>query len=620
MPWSFGLLMAWSLYKNVEGGEPELLSPLKFSNGKTQESVADEVIDLIEKGHKMIFIKGVCGSGKSAIALNIAKNFKKSSVVVPIRNLQNQYEEDYTRKKFVLKDDGSRLKIAILKGRGNFECKFMGGSADARDLPCAIDLREKNMNKIKEYIELNEFVDKSDFTMISDVRRFSVAPACPYWSPVLPTEIKAKALKDAQKYKYTSINGKEYALFLNKPGCGYYEQFKAYSKSDVLVFNSAKYMLELAIGRKPKTEVDIIDECDEFLDSFAIEKKINLVRLKNALNTIFPEKMEDRDALKDLIFLTNKCIKAEEGDLRKIKDSCAFQLIEKILENPYLAEEEDRNYYNTVLEISLNFKNVFNETYISFEQVDGERGKLFSSGGENDYLNIVSINLAEQLHQIAEGSNVLVMMSGTLHSEQVLKDIFGLKDFVVVDAETKQPGMVRKFRTGLEKNCKYSNFSAGLVNRESYLKALDCCIANADAPCLVHVSSFGDLPNEEEKIKFDLKNVYTREQLKEEQGGKPVDKFLTGELPVLWSTRCARGVDFPGDKCKSIVLTKFPYPNIKELFWKILKKEKPHQFMEFYIDKANREFIQKVARGVRFKDDYVLLFSPDSRVLDGRVG
>ena len=89
--------MGWSLYKrkaddsgigtglfNYTG---EKMEPLKFSNGKTQEDVVNEVMDAIGAGNKIIFIKGVCGSGKSAMALNIAKNFKKSSIIVPIKSL-----------------------------------------------------------------------------------------------------------------------------------------------------------------------------------------------------------------------------------------------------------------------------------------------------------------------------------------------------------------------------------------------------------------------------------------------------------------------------------------------------------------------------------------------------
>jgi len=63
-------------------------------------------------------------------------------------------------------------------------------------------------------------------------------------------------------------------------------------------------------------------------------------------------------------------------------------------------------------------------------------------------------------------------------------------------------------------------------------------------------------------------------------------------------------------------LTKYPYPNIKSLFWQILKKEQPDKFLEFYLDKARRELLQKIYRALRFKEDHVLLLSPDVRILD----
>ena len=55
----------WSLQQ--QGKE---LAPLKFSNEKTQEDVVFEVLKAVKEGEKIIFIKGVCGTGKSAIALS----------------------------------------------------------------------------------------------------------------------------------------------------------------------------------------------------------------------------------------------------------------------------------------------------------------------------------------------------------------------------------------------------------------------------------------------------------------------------------------------------------------------------------------------------------------------
>src|SRR3989344_4589401 len=49
----------WSLYQ-----KDSALQPLKFSNGKTQEDIVEEIVSLIKKGKKVIFLHGVCGTGK----------------------------------------------------------------------------------------------------------------------------------------------------------------------------------------------------------------------------------------------------------------------------------------------------------------------------------------------------------------------------------------------------------------------------------------------------------------------------------------------------------------------------------------------------------------------------
>lgn len=618
----------WSLFRTKKSEDDEgifdysgeKLEPLKFSNGKTQADVVKEILEEIKKGKRAIFVRGVCGSGKSAMALNLARQFKKSSVVVPIKSLQEQYEQDYTKKNYINRENGNRLKISVLKGRNNFECRHCNCNADEKDLPCNIEIREKNFQKIKEYINENPLVNIKDFNQITDVKRLSVAPACPYWSPVLPKNIQSRALEKAKQYKYDSISGKEYSFYERTPGCPYYEQYKSYSNSDVLVFNSLKYLIEMAIGRKPKTEVDIIDECDDFLDDLARERKINLNRFLQAISNIFPDSSQEIDDLKDMIHLTNTVLENPDQEINPLKQTDFLQLMDKILENPNLAQDDEDSYYNNVLEICKAFEEIKNETYVSFEVKEQENQTLFEKKKQEVSINLVSINLSGRLREIMNNVEVLVFMSGTLHSEKVLKDIFGLRDFSIIEAETKSPGNIRKIRTGLEKNCKYTNFSSGAITRKQYLEALEKCIQNAKPPTLVHVSSFQDLPSEQEKQEFEIKNLISREQLYELQRNSQthINKFKNKGIDVLYTTKCSRGIDFPGEQCNSVVITKFPYPNIQGLFWKILRQHYPEKFMEFYIDKSNRELIQKVSRAVRFEGDMVFLLSPDSRVLDFR--
>lgn len=303
--------MVWSLYQ-----EKEFLNPLKFSNGKSQEDIVREVLDSIKQGEKIIFIRGMCGTGKSAIALNIAKNIGKTSVVVPGKTLQRQYKRDYENKKYLLKENGEKLKISVITGRKNHACTFLkenkslipkfetnstlndifdtkrekinsmierDSSADNKNLPCKIEINEKNWNKIKDYLRQNKEVNWKEMNNIKDVKRFHIASVCPYWSPVIQEKNEVKCIGNCKKRIYTGLNKTKFTFYQRKEGCKFYEQFNSYIDSDVLVFNSLKYKLESALNRKPETEVEIIDECDEFLDSFSNERNINIDRLQNVL-------------------------------------------------------------------------------------------------------------------------------------------------------------------------------------------------------------------------------------------------------------------------------------------------------------------------------------------------
>lgn len=97
--------MLWNLYE-----KGKFLEPLKFSNGKTQEDVVKETLNAIKEGHKIIFIHGKCGTGKSGIALNIAKELGKSSIVVPSKALQQQYKRDYEENKYILNSKKKKAK------------------------------------------------------------------------------------------------------------------------------------------------------------------------------------------------------------------------------------------------------------------------------------------------------------------------------------------------------------------------------------------------------------------------------------------------------------------------------------------------------------------------------
>lgn len=634
----------WNLYED----EKEL-KPLVFSNGKTQEDIVREVIEAVEQGDKIIFIKGACGTGKSGIALNLARKFGKTSIIVPIKSLQEQYLMDYSGKKYVLTKN-KKLKICSILGRQNFKCRFLeennldnkrylkeknaklsdiflssnlssfkekDESADNDYLPCKIEIKEKNIERIKDYIKQNPNVKISDFESINQVKRLTIASVCPYWYPIVPEEFEIRKFENSKKMNYLGLNNKKFTIHQREKGCGYYEQYLAYEDSDVIIFNSLKYKLETLMDRKPSTELEIIDECDEFLDSFANKEKISINKLLFSLNLTFLENEKAQKTINELIDITNtikRKYKASE-EIFEIKNTLIQELLEKILSNNSLMDEielDDSNYIYHLDNVARIFTDFLSETFFSIEKKD-----------EDLIINIVTTNLKKRLKELLEKNKVIVMMSGTIHSKAVLENIFGLENFKIIEAETKHQGELIKCKHGYEMDCKYENFQSEKITREKFLKALSKSLASAKPPTLVHVTSFSDLPTETEKLKFNLENLPTQQELisqqKQDPRGQRVTDFKNKKIKILFTTKCNRGIDFPGDSCNSIIITKFPYPNISSIFWKILKKTHPDNFVSFYIDKAKRDLLQKIYRGLRSKTDKVYLLSPDIRVLNFRI-
>ena len=658
----------WSLYSN-EGDKARELNPLIFSNGKTQEDVVKEIIKAIEEGYKVIFIKGVCGTGKSAIALNLAKEVGKASIVVPVKNLQKQYEEDYTNKKYLLKEgskgnEKEKLKIKIITGRANHVCPYLkeneeefesgeeksekekdsrlsdfdGGvngyennynfgqgnglvlddaSCNNSQLPCKIEIKEKNAKQIREYLKKNPRIRTSTFVNVSpgNIKRMSIAPVCPYWAPIIPSEIDLKILGDSVRKNYTGLGGTKFTIYQRKKGCGYCDQFNAYINADVLIFNSQKYKLETVMNRKPQTDIEIIDECDEFLDSFSNHKTINFNWLNFALANLFPENQKTREIIDKVIelvkeILRDKKIKEQilKQEIINIKDTKILPLLKYFLDSDLMKDVEcdEENYCYHIDEVARIFNDFFNETYLSFYKED-----------KDIIARLVTTNLEKRFKELIDKNKVIVLMSGTIHSEKVLKNIFGLSDFKIIEAEIKTPGRITTKKLGTEVNCNYNNLTSGKVTREGYLLALSKCIENAEKPLLIHVNAFKDLPSEQEVKQYGL-SILSREKLrkmqKEDKVGSDVSRFKKGETDILYSTKCNRGVDFPGSVCNSILLTKYPFPNVNSLFWRILRKTKPLHYNDFYIDKARREFFQRICRGLRSNQDHIFLLSPDSRV------
>jgi len=426
----------WDLNEN---GKP--ITPLKFSNGKTQEDVVKEITDLIKNGTKIIFLHGTCGSGKSAIALNVARVLGKSSIVVPFKALQKQYEDDYLEKKYLLKPSGEKMKIAMITGKNNHDSIISPGISCADPLlPENIKITEKNYGKLLEY--LNDY--EKEAPNIEDIRRLDIAVANPYWSPLLPADFDIPKFKDVKKYKYKGINNRDFIFYHRKYGCSYYDQYLSYIKSDIIIYNSAKFKSELSLGRKPETVVDIIDEADEFLDNLFQQEELNISKLIASLKFLNPEKISTKEEIKKIIELleleekNKRILGIDESDVFYINDTKIENILRLFTKNIELESEiilDELNYANKALEISRNLEGSFEDIYLTYKKDE-----------ENLIVNLVSTNLSAKFKDLLNKSNALIFMSGTLHSEKIIKEIFEIKDYKFVEAETLQFGSIEIIR------------------------------------------------------------------------------------------------------------------------------------------------------------------------------
>ena len=202
-----------------------------------------------------------------------------------------------------------------------------------------------------------------------------------------------------KKEAILDLKGIKFIFYQRKPGCKFYEQFNSFIDSDVLVFNSLKYKLESSMNRKPETEAEIIDECDEFLDSFSNQRMINIERLQNSLNQIFSEHEDSEEVIRKINKIIEE-IKNNAGiqhavfskEIIPLKETEIYDLFKLILENQeFLYDIDDESYLFEVAETARMFDEFFDETYLTFSKKEN-----------NLIAEVVTTNLAKRLKEMLD--------------------------------------------------------------------------------------------------------------------------------------------------------------------------------------------------------------------------
>ena len=91
-----------------------------------------------------------------------------------------------------------------------------------------------------------------------------------------------------------------------------------------------------------------------------------------------------------------------------------------------------------------------------------------------------------------------------------------------------------------------------------------------------------------------------------------VDQFKRAKAPaILVSPSVTTGHDFPGDTCRYIIVSKVPFPSVKDRFVKARQKLDK----EYPLYCAMQSLVQSVGRGMRSADDMVESFIVDSQAV-----
>jgi len=560
----------WNLYR--DGG---LVPPLIYSDGRTQEDVVQEILDMFKEGKRIVFLQGAVGTGKSAIALNLISHFKRGGiVVVPTKVLQKQYADDYCkRNRFKIKSGKSFLRIDEIKGRDNFRCLLKKCSASNRELPCTRSLSKGE-------------------------RRVDAAKHCPFFSSIVHKKFKETAEEELE-CEYESLEylacdkTKRFVLRRGKKICTYYKQFKAYAESDVIVMNSAMWLTEtLATGRKPLRDIEVIDECDLLLDSLTFEKSISYFTLKKM-----------REAIKEY----------EKDARRKHSPLAALQELANVMKHvkklyEWMNDIEDKfmellrkRYRGRARDCDIKFLRYFADLH---REVHGGSETLdfllqFSDAlyvvVESERITFFVPNMKLVMRKLLENSaRHILMMSATLQSEEVLRDFYGLKNFGIVIGESQNPGELRLMKCGCEETINVKKWHDEQF-KAKYWNTVEKMIKSATPPTLVQVHALKYLPTQ------------IREAVKKQKSVKVEE--------AIYSTTMTRGVDLKDDLCRSVVLLKCPFSDLSSPILQAIRNYVGEGvFWEYYHDMMRRNLIQYVGRGLRHMEDWVEVWSPDRLV------
>lgn len=559
--------MQWRFRNQIN----QIIPPLIYSDGRTQLDVINEVLEALDD-NDIVHLQGAVGTGKSNIALHIISEKQKGIISVPTKNLEDQYVDDYCGNTSfkVITRIGTPMEVNNLRGRTNFRCPN-----PPPNLP-----RQRRINCGHEQLYCTR-------PILPTETRADIAQNCPYWSPVFDSTRIPDAFNRHNKtgYRYNSITGPK-IYFEAKNPCPYYAQFKYFVPDGAIIMNSAKWEAETWIGRKPHVPIEIIDEADAFLDGLSYQTSFTTRRIGVIQRAEIFDERETNNAEIELGQLYQKYRTKGEFELDTAPD------LESYINGIYMAIQDssvpELSSLSFKLTVLLNFR----------EYVFASANDTPNNNGFTFFIPRLDITLEE----LRKRSGKILLMSATSHSPENLQNIFNIAPPKLV-AQEENPGtlyLMSPSKYSLQ-DISYRTWQKRQV-RQEYHRILEHQLKIAAKPCYVLVHAHKYLP-EQYKPRPDERriNYWSRYNHKD----------------VRFSTKMDRGVDLKDEKCRSIILLKYPIPNIGDTFLKALRKQIGNdKFWKYVNDMADRDLLQQCGRAIRNKNDWCQIYSPDRKVIN----
>lgn len=548
-----------------------ILPPFEYTSGKTQEDIVNEIIEAFDD-HDYVFLLGGVGTGKSAIGLEVIAYYGKAIISTPTKLLEEQYKDDYCgpKSKGVLSADGKRLDVNHLMGRTNFSCLYPKEERKYKPVHCG---HKHNVCTRR---------------LPPGITRCSVAVKCPYWSPVYkPGQCNLLTERDRVPIMYRSTSGDKVYYQADEP-CPYYDQFIHFTKPGAIIMNKAKWEIETWLGRKPKVPIEIIDEGDDFLDSLTYKTSIDRGTFRRIRRDelVSPETLNPNEAyFEDLIRKYDP--DGYDGFLQDEDYITAFLL--DFSDMLKMAEPSDY-IYNKVMKIAIILR------HLDTSWVKTYRTK--NSAGITMFIPKPDITLRE----LSKRSGKILFMSATIHTPNSFNQIFKIRNLKIINGEERFPGTlyIMNYPNGTLPHVTFRKWS-DYKFRENYWSFLDDLIETATRPCLVQVHSYKYLPS-----KYNPSDEQKREKFWhfEDEG-------------VRFSTKMDRGIDLRDDLCRSIIILKYPMPDISDIVLKTMRKLLGNDpFWSYLRDMADRDLVQQCGRAVRNENDWCEIYTLDAKVLE----